>query len=253
MRARTLLVAAVAAVAVAATTHAAVAQQRVARLYVIKPQPGHEMQFEAALAAHAQWRRDTNDPWSWSVAQVAAGEDLGLWYVRSAGHLWEDLDAYDAGFGQPAFEHWMTNVAQHVAHVSSVITTHDTTNMRWPDDPSAIRFVSLIEFSLRPGQQQPFFEVVGKFHDAIVQTDFPASYSFNWSVAGGPGDVIVLALPYESWGAMAPPEQTMAAMVAEVYGPEEAQAMNEKFNGTLRRVQTTVLMLRPDLSVNMGM
>ncbi len=253
MRTKTLLFTALAAAAFAAGSQALAAQQTVARLYVIKPQPGHEVLFEAALAEHAEWRRQNNDPWSWSVAQVVAGNDLGLWHIRSGEHQWADFDGYDAGFVPAATEHWMTNVNPHVANAASMIMTGDTTNLRWPDDPSAVRFVTLIDFYLRPGQQQAFFEVVSKFHEAIVQTDFHAYYSFNWSVAGGPGDMIRLVLPYENWADMAPPETTMAAMLAEVYGPEEAQAMNERFSNTLRRSQTTVLMIRPDLSVNMEM
>lgn len=226
------------------------AQQRVARLYVVKPQPGHVTQFEQALAAHAEWRRQNKDPWSWSVAQVVAGDDLGLWYIRSGGHLWADLDAYDAGFQQKALEHWATNVQPHVLSVAGMVTTADTTHVRWPADQSAIRFVSLVDFDLRPGQRDEFFAVVGKFHDALVQTNYPAYYSFNWSEAGGPGDMIRLALPYESWADMAPQETPMGAAFAQVYGEEEARALGERFNATLRRVQTTVLMVRPDLSVN---
>ena len=253
MRTQTFIASLLAAAALGAASQPVVAQQQVARLYVVKPHPGHEMQFEEALAAHAEWRRENNDPWSWSVAQVVAGDDLGLWYIRSGGHQWADFDTYDAGFALPALEHWMNNVNQHVANTASMVTTSDTTNVRWPEDPSAIRFVTLIDFYLRPGQQQAFFEVVNKFHEAIVQTEFPAYYSFNWSAAGGPGNMIRLALPYESWADMAPPETTMAAMVADVYGPEEAQALNERFDNTLRRSQSTVLMIRPDLSVNMDM
>jgi len=231
----------------------AAAQQTVARVYVIKPQPGHEMLFEQALAAHSEWRRQNKDPWSWGVAQVVAGDDLGLWYIRSAGHPWADLDTYDAGFAQKALEHWMTNVAPHVANVSSYVTTTDTTNLHWPVDQSAIRFVTLVDFYLRPGQQEEFFAVVNKFHKALMQQKAPTYYSFNMSVAGGPGDLIRLALPYKSWADMAPRDTPMAAIIAKAYGADEAKALNDRFNNILRRVQTTVLMMRPDLSVGMGM
>lgn len=231
----------------------ATAQQRVARLYVMKTLPGHGMQFEQALAAHAEWRRQHHDPWSWSVSQVVAGSDLGVWFIRSAGHTWADLDAYDAGFARESLEPFMRDVAPHLENISSMVTTADTVNVRWPTDQAAIRFVQLVDFYLIPGKRDQFMEVVGKFHQAIVKTDFPTHYSFNWSEAGGPGDVIRLALPYNSWADMAPPETPMGAMIAEVYGPEEAKAMGERFDATYRRVETTVLMLRPDLSVNSGM
>lgn len=251
---RRLLIAVVTTGVVAVTVPTAVAQQSVARLYVVKPMPGHGGAFMEALAEHAQWRRQHDDPWSWAVSQVVAGDDLGAWYIRSEGHQWADLDAYDTSeFGMQAFEHWIATVGPHIEHAAGYVTTNDTTTARWPEDQSAIRFVHLVDFHLKPDMVETFFELVGKYHEAIVEHDYPSYYAFNWMVAGGTGPMVRLALPYESWAGMAQPEQSMEAVIAETYGEEEAKAMSNRFNESLVGTRSTVLALRPDLSVGMGM
>jgi hypothetical protein len=225
----------------------------IAQVYVVTPEDHMDMQFEAALAQHAQWRRDTNDPWSWMVYQVVTGEDVGDFLIRSSGHTWADFDAYDAGFGPQGFANWMEHVGPLVESVDAVITAADTTNYDWPEDPSSVTLIHLITFELVPGKEPAFFEAVGKFHQAIQQSDYPMHYGFGSLLAGGEGPSVTLALPFANWAAMQGPDKQMATMLAEVYGPAGAQELFEQFNATFSSTESIIIRARPDLSVMSGM
>ena len=80
MRAQTFISSLLAVAALGAASQPVVAQQQVARLYVVKPHAGHEMQFEEALAAHVEWRRENNDP----CVELRSGAMIRCMKTRSA-------------------------------------------------------------------------------------------------------------------------------------------------------------------------
>ena len=221
----------------------------IARLYVVTPKSGMTVEFETALGQHAQWRREHEDPWTWIVHQVTSGANYGDYVIRSGNHSWSDFDAYDAGFGPEGGVHFNATVDPLVESVSSFITERDTTNFRWPDDPNSVNLLQVLRYHLKPGQRETFFQALNKYHQAIVQTNYPIHYAFQNLVNGGPGPAVAGVFPYENWAAFQGPEQTVAQLMAEVYGQEEATAIREQLTSTFTGTESMVIRVRWDLSV----
>ncbi|MFQ5704605.1 MAG: hypothetical protein ACE5HT_11345 [Gemmatimonadales bacterium] len=220
-----------------------------AQLYTVKPKADMAAGFQTALQQHVKWRAQNKDPWNWTTYEVVQGENLGSFVIRSGDHTWADFDAYDADFGPKGRVQYLASVAPLVESITASISALDTAHVRLPDDLSKITLLQVVTYYLKPDQGQRFNEVVGKFHSAIVKTDYPVYYAFVNQIAGGVGPAVTLVLPYENWAAFEGPDKPMAAMLAEVYGKKEAAKMSEEFSNCFTHVETSVLRFRPDLSV----
>lgn len=224
--------------------------QNLAQLYKVSPQDGADL--ESAIREHAQWREQNGDPWTWEIYELATGENLGDFYIRSGGHSWADFDAYEqAEFSAAAFEHYAATMAPAVESISSWISETDTAHARIPESMENIQLFQVITWHLKPDKGQDFEDAIDKFHDAIVQTDWPVHYVFGSPVVGADGPQTSLVLFYENWAAFEGPEKEFGEMMAEVYG-EEAGEIFQKFSGSIAWSESFVLRIRPDLSVNLG-
>lgn len=237
-------------VAVAALAAAReVRAQNIARTYVMTPAPGQSQAFEKALTAHARWRAQAGDPWNWAVYQVVDGENLGSFVVRSGGHTWADLDAYDAGFGQQGDARFNADVGPLLAHISSSITQEDTTLARMPEGPEGYNLVHVTHYHVKPEQGQAFHALLGKIHKAIVDSDWPVHYAFANTVSGADGQSVIMAGFHDSWADFAEPDPSFDRMLADAYGQEEAGKMMQAFGDAVWGWDSMTLRFRPDMSV----
>ncbi len=220
-----------------------------ARMYFVTATPGHGAQLETAIKEHAQWRKQSGDPWTWMVYQIVSGEHLGDFVIRSGDHSWADFDAYDAGFGTKGGAHWEEHVMPHVASITGTINVVDTTNVRWPEDQSKINLLAVYTYHLKPGKEQAFTQAVGKIHKAIVEHKYPTYYGFDWTAIGPGGQTVSLVLPFENWAAMQGPEEELGAFLVRAMGQEEAMKTFEQFDSTYHASESMVVLLRRDLSV----
>lgn len=221
-------------------------EMKIGRIYKIKAHPGKSAEFGEALAAHIEWRRNANDPWPWWAWQVVNGEDLGTMYFYSGEHTWDALDAYEDFEGG---DHFNETVGHLVAEATSWIDTMDRDITHWNPEPDNVKYMSVIEWHLKPGAHWQFKKLVEKYHKLLRENDHPGYYGFSWTVNGGPGDVVTLLLPYESWADMAPPEETMQAMLFRVLGEEEAMKMDKAFADTFTSSKSMIVKHIPELSV----
>lgn len=228
----------------------AVDAQNLAQLYRMSPKPGQAVALESAIRAHSEWRQENGDPWSWDLWQVTQGEGTGDFVARSDGHAWADFDAYEAsGFGARAQAHFWSTVGPLLASDIGWIEATDTAHRRLPENTDGIRVVVLYTYHLKPDMTQEFDEAVAQIHDAIVDADYAIHYAFHYPEVGGTSPAATLALLYEDYTGMEPPETSMMEIMEEAYGEEEAQAINESFAGTYTHVTSWMVVRRPDLSV----
>jgi hypothetical protein len=228
---------------------ALVAQADIARVYQFKPKQGMSAGFQSAFSQHVEWRKQNGETWNWSTFEVINGDEVGTFIVRSGSHTWPDFDAYDAGFGPRGSENFSATVLPLVDWYTNSIASTDTTNVRWPEvDPGFLLFQT-VTYHLKPDHMQQFWQGIGKFHQAIEQTDYPVNYAFTIPENGGKGPTVTLVLPYKSWAEFAGPDQPMDAMMVEVYGEEEAMAIFTEFASCYTAVESAVLRFRPELSV----
>lgn len=243
----------VAAVAVAVAVVLApapdAAAQELARVYHVSPKNANA--FEAALAKHVQDRIDHDDPWSWGVYQVVAGKHTGDFFYRSGGHAWADFDEYDSGFGAEAGLHYQLNVAPLVEHTAMFVTQSDTALSRMPTEAEwpNINLIEVVTYRLEPGEERQFHDLIDRIHEAIVAADWPVRYAWGYTVLGGDGSSMDLAIFNENWAGFEEPEPDFYQMLQEQMGEDEAQEAMEQFGQYLAGSESMVLRWRRDLSV----
>jgi hypothetical protein len=223
--------------------------QNVARTYWFTPAPGKTAVFEQALKAHAAWRKQAGDPWSWEIYQVVNGDRLGTFVARSGGHAWADLDAYDSGFGPRGSERFGADVAPHLSSETSLLTVVDTAHMILPDKPEGYAMVEMVVYHLKADQVQAFDRAIDQIHKAIVASKWPVHYAWEMPVNGGRGEDRYLAIFHPDWASFEPIQPSMDAMLSEQLGKDEAMKLFQTITGTYWETTTMVLRYRPDLSI----
>ena len=219
-----------------------------AKVYFVNVKSGHGAEFAAALKEHVEWRKQAGDPWTWNVFEVVNGQNLGDFVIRSGGHTWADLDSYEEFLAKGAVE-FNKNVGPHIESVSNAITATDTTNLNWYPNNDDVNLISVLTYHLKPGHGRAFTQAVSKYHTAIKENNREAYYAFAWNVNGGSGPRVSLVLPYKNWAEMQGPDESLRAFMERVLGSEEARQLSDDFNSTFHSVESSVLRIRPELSV----
>ncbi len=222
--------------------------ESLARVYHISVKTGAEIPFETALRSHAKWRAEQGDPWAWIVYQVVNGDGLGDYYIRSGNHLWADFDTYDS-FLMKGAPHFNAVVGPYIASLTSTITGLDTVHILWPDDPTTVKLLQLVTYRIKLGRQAEFSQAIAEAHDAIVKTNWPIHYAWDFLVNGSEGPSATLALPSDNWAGLKGPEKPFEAMLAEAMGETGAKAWLQKFGDSVLSERSAVVRIRLDLSV----
>jgi len=218
------------------------------KMFYVKLKTGHTGAFYEKLAEHAAWRRENGDPWTWWVHTIVNGENDGDCVIRSGGVSWAEMDEYEEFLAKGGAKFWKT-VGEHIEDTSSWISMGDKRFARWHPDMEKINLISVISYELKPGSQKDFTDAVQVYHDAIAEHDFPTYYQFSWPINGSSGNGVTLALFFENYADMAPPEEKMQEFMKRVLGEEEAQAAVDKFTGAIRSSSSRIVRYLPGLSI----
>lgn len=219
---------------------------RIALHFQIQPKAGMHQQFETALRAHTQWRKEQNDPWQWYVMQVVTGRDYGDYIIRSNDIGWADLDAYS--FRDKGYNHFISTVGPFIESVNSSITATNEAVSHWPEDLMP-RLVAVEVFSLKPGKAEQFWEAVAKAHQAFRGRMGAYSWDTVAVGQGAGGSEAVLVLPKMSWSEMKPRNQEMMGYFREAYGEQGAAELVGRFEDSVSGMESMVVAVRPDLSI----
>ena len=225
------------------------AQAEIAWIYVMTPKMGMGAEFQTALRQHVQWRAENGDPWTWGVYEIVNGDNVGTFIARSGDHEWADFDTYDAGFGPRGATNFWATVGPLIEGNTSQITMTDTANARWPENADEYVMFQLITLHLKPAHVEEFTQLIGKFHEAILKTNWPAHYAWTYPLSGGMGPTATLVLPFRNWADFEEPETSFPAMLAQAYGDEEATALLTAYSNCYTHSETSILRFRPELSV----
>lgn len=225
------------------------AAQNLAQVYRVTANSGEAAGFEAAMREHMDWRAEHDDPWTWNVYQVIAGDDLGDYLVRSGNHAWADMDAYNTwGQESGAGPHFGATVAPLVETVTNRITATDTIRQRLPDNLAEMNYFPVTTYHLNVGGGSDFNAAWDQFHAAVVEHDAPFYYSKISNAFGGSGQEAVVVGFSEDWAGMAPPSQNGYQLLVEAYGEDEADEIVAQFQSSFHGTESALLLLRRDLS-----
>lgn len=233
------------------TAHAQ--DDNLARSYLITPKIGQDIQFDAALSAHAALRRAELDPWSWTVYTIETGPDAGSYFIRSGDHRWADFDGYDVStpFQQKVTQHWNNTVSPLVGEWSSTITRIDTSLSAAPMiETSPPGFANVTAYYLRPEMQRQFGAAVGEAHAALQAAGWSSRYLWAYPVSGAvDGPMMWLVTFSDNWAGMAGPSPSFDQVMTKAMGEAAFTKWGERFLGSIRSVSSFTMRYRPDLSV----
>lgn len=224
-------------------------QNDVAQAWTMTPKMGHAAQLEIALAAHAQWRRDHNDPWTWNVLETITGPNVGTLTARSGSHTWADFDAYNTWeHAEAASLHFNNTVTPHLEELRSTITVGDEENSFWPEDPMEAQVIQVVGLEINSGKMDDFIEVLSQYHTTIIENNFDAYHYIAYNASGGIYDAL-MAFPGASMADFAQPEKTVEQLMIEVHGEEAFKALEETFSTAVKDTESYMIVVRQDLSV----
>lgn len=214
--------------------------------WVLWTRDGHQTQIEAALRAHAAWRKQAGEPRTWQIYQPVIGADLGHYVIRSEGHHWRDFDAAAAwAQSSRADDVYFRDVGPHVARVEHYVVMDDVAHSRWIERDD-YRYFGVSRFAPRPGTRPQVLEAMGRIHKALADGGWPRGYAILWTMGGAGGFTVVEG--FASYAEMAEPEPDFVQTLGKALGEQAAADTLRQFASAMERIDYTVYVHRPDLS-----
>lgn len=234
---RTSIIVSLAGVAVLALPLSLVAQDDaeapppLSDVWMMVVKPGMMAEFNAAMAAHMQFRKDAGDSRSWQAYRVEVGHNMTPIGYRACCFDWADLDAYEVedeekGLGADFSE----NVGQYVEHFHHYLESSDWDNSHWPETGTSGPYYAVTSWTDKAGSGPEASAALNKMSQ-LAKNEGWADDDNNWlwlSRIGG-NEITALVSSYENFADMAPPEQTFFDYAVDKLGEEEAGKMFAEF------------------------
>lgn len=221
-------------------------QEMLAEMWVMIPKAGKMQELEKAMSEHVKFRRSKDDPRDWHFYSPVLGHKLDRIAVRANRFTWSDMDTYrDWAMKQGINKHWNDTAAQYVDHYNHYMSVEDDENSHWGPDVN-YNYVGVTVYTPKIGHRGAIEKDKKAMADAAKAEKWPYHWAFS-SEVGGRGE-LVLAVPYENWGAMAPPDEKFAEMLARHMGDEsKAKELLEGWASHFEEIDYNIWALRKDL------
>lgn len=219
----------------------------IATTWIMWVKQGQSQQFENALKAHAAWRKQAGEKFTWQIYQPVVGSDLDHYVVRSENHHWKDLDTNAAWEQQQnAGEQFEKQVGPYVQRMEHYLSQEDSKHSHWIASKD-YRYFGVTHYQFKPGTRAVVNATMDKIQKAVTDAKWPYSYSIDDRI-GGRGGVDIVE-PMKSYADMADPDPSMMKILASSLGSEEAaKALMQEFGSSIKDHDYTIYAYRPDLS-----
>lgn len=214
----------------------------IARVTFWEVDSGSIDELEAGLKAHNELHAEQGDPVPILTWMVTSGPNGGKYGRGSFGHHWSDFD--DDTNAE-------ADVADMAANVDPYVVGAETGYWQALPDisisaggPGAV--TNVVEFRLKPFQEQAFKAAVKKIHEALVEADWEP-YEWYELEQGGHLPTFVVAVPRDGFAGFEEPETSMGDVVRAKYGDETAEIFAALAEAT-KSMSSYTAIYRPDLS-----
>lgn len=217
-----------------------------AETWVVNAKTGKLQELEQAIAKHTAHRVTLKDPRTWQIYTPVLGNNLDAILIRSSGFTWAQMDEYREWTIEKApTEHWNKYADPQIKHYEHYLSVEDTANNNWGPEVK-YRYVGLSTYVLKPGHRAAMNKDRKLFSDVAKAKNWP--FNWDWSDAvSGNGD-IYLAVPYQNWASMAPPDETFAEMLGRHLGDEaKTQETLQRWSSHFESIDYNIYALRTDL------
>lgn len=224
-----------------------------AQVIDVKVNPGQAGDYETHMKMFQEWYTGQGGSWVWVAFEVAMGERSGQYAFGSFNHQMSDWDTSDV---DPA-----ASREQQRRHLAPYTESFKTRLIRNRRDLSTVqagaplkRMYQVTTFQLNPGMDETFAEVLSGVKHALTQAGAAedVQYSVYQGMIGSRGGEWVISWGYDDFASMAPgDEDAFENLMEGVYGEFHSDAMMELFDKAVASAHTELLVLRPDLSMNL--
>lgn len=230
------------------SVHAQEMASGTAAMFIIgRAMPGHEAPFENGVREYLDWAASAGDDWTWAAFQVMSGDDTGGYMWVSVNHAWSDFD-------NPPLDQAESNaqMAEKIApHAGPAV--HRYTNVRTDlsvySRTGPAPMYQVVEYHVSPTGRAAFENGFAQFRKAVQETGADVEYVIHELVSGGAEGTYWLAIPMDSYAELEPGNPM--AIMAEAFGQTAAMQLGDAWSESIRYAESTLYVLRPDLSMNL--
>ncbi len=204
-----------------------------ARIAVLRPYPGHAVDFEAGYIRHLEWHRQAKDPWIWYGWTVWAGERQRWFVYATFGHSGGSLDSSVT----PADDERdnVLNVVPHAEFAGNGLYEYVPALSRGDatGEPQPTARLELTTVDLSPGTTKAFETAL-----AASRSSLEGETLWYRAVAAGPAPRYVRLRP----------QPTIAATLSGSGG----QSLPNATDRLIARMIVEILTLRPAMSLGLA-
>ncbi|NMH59137.1 hypothetical protein [Alteromonas ponticola] len=221
-------------------------QEMLAEMWVMVPKAGKMQELEAAMREHVKFRRSKQDSREWHFYSPVLGHKLDRIAVRANGFTWKDMDTYrDWTMKEGINQHWEETAGDLVDHYHHYISVEDHENSNWGPEVE-YRYVGVTSYVPKLGHRGAIEKDMKTMVEAAKAQEWPFHWAFSEGISGR-GE-LMLAVPYENWEAMAPPEPQFMQVLSTHLGSEsDAQKLMESWVSHFEEITYNIWALRSDL------
>jgi len=215
--------------------------------WAITPKAGQGAEFYAALKEHIKFRKEKEDPRKWDIYNKVVGDDLNTYFIRSCCFQWSDIDTYNTwGEESGSGKHFNSTVGPYVDHTGHNFSEIDLENSQWSEDTVA-NYVGVTSYKLKSGSGKSFGKAMEGITKILKDNKWPESWSFFYGIEGDRNSM-GLALAFENYADMAPPEENVFKFVSRhLKSEKKAQKLFDAFGAGIESSTYTIYKLNTSL------
>jgi hypothetical protein len=223
----------------------------VVRDYTDVVAPADQVAYEAGIKSFNQCLGQHGFKYSWMAWTHETGDTYAYSYVTDP-LPWAAFDAMQSA-GKACLSSIHTDVNPHLkSEVSVFIETHPELSHMAKGASLQAPYIEVIYFKLKPGHDahQAFLDVAKKIAAGTEKAKWPNNYWLGEIMDGGEGAPdFVIVLPAKSWAELGKqPDTPLWAVMENVYGKEDAQAMRKSLAEATQEVTSHIDSYNAELS-----
>lgn len=213
--------------------------------------PADQVAYEAGIKAFNQCLSQHGFKYAWTAWAHETGDTYSYSYTTDP-MPWASFDAMQTA-GKACDGSLRSDVNPHLkSEISAFIQMHaDMSHM--PKGASLQSpYIEVVYFKLKPGHEahQAFIDVAKKIAAGTEKAKWPNYYMLGEVMGGGEGAPdFVVVLPSKTWAEVGKePDTPLWAVMENVYGKEDAQAMRKSINDATKETTSHYDSYNADLS-----
>lgn len=219
-------------------------------LFSYNPSEGMEQQFFEGYQSHLKWHRQNGDPFPWYGWTVLSGDRVGMFIDGTFGISYEAFDQRikpreDAAHFAKSTAPYAEVGYRKVFRLEKTLST--TTRLEeWNPAP----YAEVYTFSIIPGRELQFEEVLDRLAEAVRKNNATISYSVYRQLTGGKLPSYLLMVPHDGFAAFGSPDTptTLSHLIDRLFDRSEGRRLGKQLADCVRDIHGETWLYRQDLS-----